>query len=176
MALRLHPSHAAKPLSCTSARWSLHLASAPCGSGRKQERYAASLEDERRLFYVALTRAEKYLTCSFAPGESRNLKRPSAFMPEYVYGGHPLTAEPEREWPEPLPPSPRSPLPALSISFSEWKYWSECPYAFKLRFIFGFNLRWSKPSVMENRFTTHWPRLIVEPLLATCRPETMLTS
>lgn len=111
----------------------------PAEAVENQERYTASHEDERRLFYVALTRAEKYLTCSFAPGASRNLQRASSFMPEYVYGGHPLTAEPDRDWPEPLPPAPRVTAPALSISFSEWKYWSECPYAFKLRFIFGFN-------------------------------------
>ena len=104
-----------------------------------QERYASSEEDERRLFYVGITRAEKYLTCSFAPGESRNLKRPSKFLQEFVYGGYALTEEIERDWAEPMTPTPRVSAPSLSISFSEWKYWSECPYAFKLRFIFGFN-------------------------------------
>ena len=60
---RLHPSPAAKPFPFV---W--HLI--PETSVEDQSRYITNVEDERRLFY-ALTRAKKFLYCSFAPGEGR---------------------------------------------------------------------------------------------------------
>ena len=106
---------------------------------KDHSRYINSEEDERRLFYVAVTRAERFLTCSYAPGETRNTKNPSIFLQETVYGGHALTAEPHRDWPESLEPRGRVEQPVVSLSFSEWKYWSQCGYLFKLRFLYGFN-------------------------------------
>jgi DNA helicase-2/ATP-dependent DNA helicase PcrA len=38
-----------------------------------------------------------------------------------------------------LPSVPKVETPAISISFSELKYLLECPYQFKLRFMYGFN-------------------------------------
>jgi len=38
-----------------------------------------------------------------------------------------------------LPPTPKSETPNVSVSFSELKYLIECPYQFKLRFMYGFN-------------------------------------
>jgi DNA helicase-2/ATP-dependent DNA helicase PcrA len=38
-----------------------------------------------------------------------------------------------------LPPTPRQETPNISISFSELKYLLDCPYQFKLRFMYGFN-------------------------------------
>ena len=103
------------------------------------ERYASSEEDERRLFYVAITRAERFLYCSWAPGEKKGTTAPSQFMQEVMIGGHALTVEPSRSFPTPLPPVPRIEEPVVRLSFSEYKYWSECPYLFKLRFVYGFN-------------------------------------
>ncbi|MGE4345588.1 MAG: 3'-5' exonuclease [Geoalkalibacter sp.] len=48
------------------------------------DRYKGTVEDERRLFYVALTRAEKYLFCSWAPigtGNSETSPNSSAILP-----------------------------------------------------------------------------------------------
>ena len=38
------------------------------------DRYRGTLEDETRLFYVAVTRAQKYLFASFAPGAEPALR------------------------------------------------------------------------------------------------------
>lgn len=111
----------------------------PQDAVENHERYVNSVQDERRLFYVAVTRAERFLMVSYSPGETRNTKHESQFMQEYVYGGHALTAEPMRDWLEPLEPQPRVEQPVVSLSFSEWKYWSQCGYLFKLRFLYGFN-------------------------------------
>src|SRR5690606_39185358 len=40
---------------------------------------------------------------------------------------------------ERLVPTPKQDSPTISISFSELKYLIECPYQFKLRFMYGFN-------------------------------------
>ena len=98
------------------------------------ERYTSSEEDERRLFYVAITRAERFLTCSWAPGEKRGTTTASQFMQEVLIGRHALTLEPNRTFPAPLPPVPRIQEPVVRLSFSEYKNWSECAYLFKLRF------------------------------------------
>jgi DNA helicase II / ATP-dependent DNA helicase PcrA len=103
-------------------------------------RYDGSEEDERRLFYVALTRSKKFLYCSFAPTPSNNLyKQPSRFLGEFIRSSQVLTQ------PLPIPdagkiaPRPRRETPKVILSFSELKYFFECPYQFKLRFIYGFN-------------------------------------
>jgi len=38
-----------------------------------------------------------------------------------------------------LQPSPKVEVPQISMSFSELKYYFECPYQFKMRFLYGFN-------------------------------------
>jgi DNA helicase-2/ATP-dependent DNA helicase PcrA len=103
-------------------------------------RYDGSEEDERRLFYVALTRSKKFLYCSFAPDPSNKLfKQPSKFLGEFISSSQVLT----RALPVPttgkLKPKPKHETPNVAISFSELKYFFECPYQFKLRFVYGFN-------------------------------------
>jgi len=48
----------------------------PRKSIRDADRYDISQEDERRLFYVALTRSKKYLFCSWAAEAARLYKQP----------------------------------------------------------------------------------------------------
>jgi DNA helicase-2/ATP-dependent DNA helicase PcrA len=103
-------------------------------------RYDGSIEDERRLFYVALTRSKKYLYCTYAPaGAKGHYSRPSAFQGEFIASTQVLT----RAVPIPpggkLTPRPRRETPNVALSFSELKYFFECPYQFKLRFVYGFN-------------------------------------
>ena len=111
----------------------------PQDAVENHERYVNSVQDERRLFYVAVTRAERFLMVSYSPGETRNTQRESQFMQEYVYGGHALTAEPMRDWLEPLEPQPRVEQPVVSLSLWSGSYGSQCGYLFKLRFLYGFN-------------------------------------
>jgi len=104
------------------------------------ERYDGSIEDERRLFYVALTRSKKYLYCSYAPSASKgHYSKPSQFFKDLTESATVLTKEPRRKWPRKLKPRPLRETPNVALSFSELKYFFECPYQFKLRFLYGFN-------------------------------------
>ncbi|MDZ7289680.1 MAG: ATP-dependent helicase [candidate division KSB1 bacterium] len=112
----------------------------PEESVKNAERYKGTEEDERRLFYVALTRAEKYLFCSWSPipGNSQQ-QRVSPFFQELTSSQYVLTAEPQLPPPARIPAKPRQSQVALTLTFSELKYYFECPYLFKLRFLYGFN-------------------------------------
>lgn len=103
----------------------------------RPERYRGTEEDERRLFYVAVTRAQKFLACSWAPGGSR-YSRPSAFFAEVTRAEDSLTRPPSRSVVR-IPPRARVEDPELVMSFSQLKYLLECSYQFKLRFLYGFN-------------------------------------
>jgi DNA helicase-2/ATP-dependent DNA helicase PcrA len=112
----------------------------PEQSVRQAGRYRGALEDERRLFYVALTRAEKYLFCSWAPlPGSPQQQHVSPFLLELTASEQVLTREPLRSTPALLPARPRLEHPTLELTFSELKYYYECPYLFKLRFLYGFD-------------------------------------
>jgi DNA helicase-2/ATP-dependent DNA helicase PcrA len=107
---------------------------------RDADRYDGSIEDERRLFYVALTRSKKFLFCSWAPdGTNKLYQYPSQFVSEFTASVNVLTAEPSRPAPGRLAPHPRREVANVALSFSELKYFFECPYQFKLRFLYGFN-------------------------------------
>jgi len=103
------------------------------------DRYDGSIEDERRLFYVAVTRSKKYLYCSFAPVPDNQLyRKPSEFFQDFIRSPNVLTAEPKRAVKK-IAPKPKRETPNVVLSFSELKYFFECPYSFKLRFLYGFN-------------------------------------
>ncbi len=105
------------------------------------DRYKGTVEDERRLFYVALTRAERYLYCSWAPiPANQQHRRVSDFFRELTDCPFVLTKEPYPvSAPARMTPQPRKAEAALSLTFSELKYFFECPYLFKLRFLYGFD-------------------------------------
>ena len=112
----------------------------PEESVENSERYKGTVEDERRLFYVALTRAEKHLFCSWAPIENNQHQRNvSQFFKEFTGSEYALTKEPKRETPKQIAPKPRKEDITLPLTFSELKYYFECPYLFKLRFLYGFD-------------------------------------
>ena len=103
------------------------------------ERYKGTVEDERRLFYVALTRAEKYLFCTWGPiPGNQQQRRVSDFFTdltgsEFVLGKDPMKALSRSK------PKPRVEIAILPLTFSELRYYFECPYQFKLRFLYGFD-------------------------------------
>lgn len=104
------------------------------------ERFTGSVEDERRLFYVALTRAEKYLFCSWAPIVNNQQQRNvSAFFNDFTSHDCVLTKDPPKRPPHRVSAVPRRDESTLSISFSELKYYFDCPYLFKLRYLYGFD-------------------------------------
>lgn len=112
---------------------------------RNSARYRGSVEDERRLFYVALTRAEKWLFCSWSPvpdtRQKRSIyKKASIFYNELTASSYVLTQEPPSPVPLPkLPPKQRRDDITMPLTFSDLKYYFFCSYLFKLRYLYGFN-------------------------------------
>lgn len=102
------------------------------------DRYRGTEDDELRLFYVALTRAQKFLALSFAP-HGRLYSRRSSFFDFATRNPFVLTAELPSWNPPRLPSRPLHEIADVALSFSELKYLFECPYQFKLRFLYGFN-------------------------------------
>jgi DNA helicase-2/ATP-dependent DNA helicase PcrA len=102
-------------------------------------RYRGGTSDETRLFYVAVTRAEKYLYVTFAPGESSMYRNASALYLHCTASTWISTSDEGLPTVGHLTPTPKIDAPKISISFSELKYLIECPYQFKLRFLYGFN-------------------------------------
>jgi DNA helicase-2/ATP-dependent DNA helicase PcrA len=102
-------------------------------------RYKVNRSDETRLFYVAVTRAQKYLYVSYAPGDSKLYKKASDFYLHCTASTWMSTTDEGLPTLARLVPTPKLETPNIAISFSELKYLIECPYQFKLRFMYGFN-------------------------------------
>jgi DNA helicase-2/ATP-dependent DNA helicase PcrA len=102
-------------------------------------RYKGGLSDETRLFYVAVTRAQKFLYVSYAPGDGRGQGKASAFYLHCTASSWMSTSDEGLRDVARLEPTPKQETPSVAISFSELKYLFDCPYQFKLRFMYGFN-------------------------------------
>jgi DNA helicase-2/ATP-dependent DNA helicase PcrA len=116
--------------------WHLLPSSAVVG----QSRFDGSIEDERRLFYVAMTRSQKFLHLTWAPvaGSSR-FSRASEFFDDVCSSKYVTRVSSDYSSRKRLPPTPRASAAHVEFSFSELKYFFECPYQFKLRVLYGFN-------------------------------------
>jgi DNA helicase-2/ATP-dependent DNA helicase PcrA len=103
------------------------------------DRYRGTVEDETRLLYVAVTRAQKYLYASFAPvADNRQQQARSAFF-NHIASQQWVSTTPNAIGGVRLSPHPLQETPEVTLSFSELKYLFECSYQFKLRFLYGFN-------------------------------------
>ncbi|MBK7539147.1 MAG: ATP-dependent helicase [Myxococcales bacterium] len=102
-------------------------------------RYRGTVEDETRLLYVAVTRAQKYLYASFAPLADNQQQRNRSEFFEHIAQQQWVSTTPSPIPGERLPPQPLQETPRVTLSFSELKYLFECSYQFKLRFLYGFN-------------------------------------
>ena len=109
-----------------------------------RDRYTTGLEDERRLFYVGITRSEKYLflsghrqkTGDFPPAE------PSTFFCEYPHD-HVVDQFPDHgrgggTAPAIVPTPDRSPA-RIETSWSALRYYAHCPFDYKLRHLYEFD-------------------------------------
>jgi DNA helicase II / ATP-dependent DNA helicase PcrA len=104
------------------------------------DRYRGTVEDETRLFYVAVTRAEKSLFVSFSPGLNKLYTKRSDFFDHCASQQWFSTRDTGVPADAPrLEPQARHETPEVTLSFSELKFLFECPYQFKLRFLYGFN-------------------------------------
>ncbi len=106
-----------------------------------QPRFEGTKEDERRLFYVAMTRSQKFLHLTWAPiaGKNNRYVRPSEFWDDILVSKHVKRRPPDYSGRRRLPPTPRASIANVVFSFSNLKYFFECPYQFKLRVLYGFN-------------------------------------
>jgi DNA helicase-2/ATP-dependent DNA helicase PcrA len=105
-----------------------------------QPRFEGTIEDERRLFYVAMTRSQKFLHLTWAPVPGNQLlQKPSQFWHDILASKHVKRRAPDYSARKRLPPMPRAGVANVVFSFSDLKYFFECPYQFKLRVLYGFN-------------------------------------
>ena len=103
------------------------------------DRYRGTVADETRLFYVAVTRAQRYLAMTFSPGPNQLYRNRSVFFDHCADQTWVSTKPSTRPLPDRIGPKARHETPQVTFSFSELKYLFECPYSFKLRFLYGFN-------------------------------------
>jgi DNA helicase-2/ATP-dependent DNA helicase PcrA len=108
---------------------------------KRQHRYEGSVEDERRLFYVAVTRSQKFLHLTWAPipGKNNRYLHASEFWNDILVSKYVKRRLPDYSSRKRLPPTPRRGVENVVFSFSDLKYFFECPYQFKLRVLYGFN-------------------------------------
>jgi len=108
---------------------------------KRQSRYEGSIEDERRLFYVAMTRSQKFLHMTWAPipGKNNRYHRASEFWNDILVSKFVKRRLPDYSVRKRLVPTPRKGVENVVFSFSNLKYFFECPYQFKLRILYGFN-------------------------------------
>lgn len=112
----------------------------PKDAVREQARYEGSLEDERRLFYVAMTRAQKFLHMTWAPVPGNQLYQSrSVFWDDVLASKYVKRRAQDYSKRKRLVPTPKAGIANVSLTFSDMKYFFECPYQFKLRILYGFN-------------------------------------
>lgn len=103
------------------------------------DRYRGTIEDETRLLYVAVTRAQKYLYATFAPMANNKQQQKRSDFFEHIAKQQWVSTTPSLISNARIVPQAAIQTPKVSLSFSELKYLFECPYQFKLRFLYGFN-------------------------------------
>lgn len=106
-----------------------------------QPRYEGTREDERRLFYVAMTRSQKFLFLTWAPipGKNNRYARCSEFWDDILVSKFVKRRRYDYSGRARMAPQARASIANVTLSFSELKYFFECPYQFKLRILYGFN-------------------------------------
>lgn len=96
-------------------------------------RYEGSENDERRLFYVAMTRARDYLSLSTFARIQRT-QPPSPFLTAVSRGRLPtLQVLPD----PPAPERTEDEVPVIEITFSDLAAYRECGFAYRLRRLLG---------------------------------------
>jgi len=116
--------------------------------------YGSSTEDEARLFYTAITRAERllYLSGSSHHPDLKTTKKRSAFIANLT---HPKMRDDKTldDLSEKIAPQPRFDNNQLPTDFSAVKSYLTCPYMYKLQSIYGYNA--TVPELFGFGQTTH---------------------
>lgn len=95
------------------------------------------LEEERKLFYVAVTRAKKYLFLTRAPFNKMEQKV-STFMVEAKDSPYMLMYDSEMLYTNKHLPNMNEELAPINLNFSILQDYFECAYRFKLSMFYGF--------------------------------------
>ncbi len=95
-------------------------------------RYEGSDDDERRLFYVALTRARDWISLSSHVKVTKNSAKPSPYLTECI-----AHAPADAGLPNSVHPGGTD-AADLSVSYSELASYDNCPHAYLLRNQLGF--------------------------------------
>lgn len=95
------------------------------------------LEEERKLFYVAVTRAKKYLFLTRAPFNKMEQKI-STFMVEAKNSPYMLMYDSEMVYTNKYLPNMNDELAPINLNFSILQDYFECAYRFKLSMFYGF--------------------------------------
>lgn len=116
--------------------------------------YGNRLEDEARLFYTAITRAERllYLTGSEIHPGLKNKKKPSVFTAELNHSDMRKDMAID-ELADKIEPIPRFDDNELPTDFSSVKSYLKCPFMYKLQNIYGYNA--AVPELFGFGQTTH---------------------
>jgi DNA helicase-2/ATP-dependent DNA helicase PcrA len=118
----------------------------PAAAFENAQRYKGGLDDERRLFYVAVTRAQRFLHLTWAPTPGNShAQAASVFFTEAQASKYVKRRRQTYEERKRLEPSPKASVANVVLSFSDMKYFFECPYQFKLRILYGFNAPLAEP-------------------------------
>jgi DNA helicase-2/ATP-dependent DNA helicase PcrA len=106
-----------------------------------QERYEGNIEDERRLLYVALTRAQKYLLLSRAPDANNRLYRKESEFVSELNKSKLLVSRKDEDFSTltRIDPKPLEKVNGMTLDFTVLKDFFDCPYRFKLVSMFGFS-------------------------------------
>jgi DNA helicase-2/ATP-dependent DNA helicase PcrA len=100
-------------------------------------RYKGDIEDERRLFYVALTRAKKFLFVSYIDNKpSEFIDEIFTFADEKFYLKENIITNIQRNRTSSIV---KKSIKLPPISITSLKYYLQCPFGFKIRFLYGFN-------------------------------------
>jgi DNA helicase-2/ATP-dependent DNA helicase PcrA len=112
----------------------------PADAFANAARYRGGLDDEQRLFYVAATRAQKFLHMTWAPHDgNRSAQAPSDFFNDVLASKFVKRRRQDYTERKRFAPTPKASVANVTLSFSDLKYFFECPYQFKLRILYGFN-------------------------------------
>ena len=104
------------------------------------ERYDGSINDERRLFYVAMTRSKKFLHMTWGPKGTKGYHAyKSEFWEDVLVSKFVRRRKPDYTNRDRGPAKPRPSVSNVAFSFTDLKYLFECGYQFKLRVLYGFN-------------------------------------
>lgn len=126
------------------------------------ERYEGSDGDERRLFYVAMTRARDWLSVSRHKRVTKNAVGPSPYYSELAD----LESTPEGIRLPPIESLDESADDPIALSFSELAMFIDCGLAFRLRELIGFEPRIA-PELGYGKAVHHVMRTVAEATRAT---------